>query len=208
MKKLISKLTPIQWVAVSLMLVGMMIMIPKANGMLNFYKEVEYAAEHNFASGNVSPDLLRPWMSLRYIAVAYAVPQLYLYDAAGIKPRPETSMLALNRLNQQMGHGKTDNQPELMGTIKDAIVAYRANPVATGLLEQKVEEWMTVQYIANSTGIPVDTILQALSLPLDGNAHKPLGFLSDEVDYPGGKKMLIATIQEIVEAQGPKPVMP
>ena len=208
MKKLISKLTSVQWLAVALMLVGVMIMIPKAKGMLDFYKEVQYAAEHNFASGNVSPDLLRPWMSLRYIAVAYAVPQLYLYDAAGIKPRPETSMLALNRLNQQMGHGKANNQPELIGTIKDAIVAYRANPVATGLLERKVEEWMTVQYIANSTGIPADTILQALNLPLDGNAHKPLGFLSDEVDYPGGQKMLIAAIQEIVEAQGAKPVLP
>jgi hypothetical protein len=208
MKKLISKLTPIQWLAMALILVGVTIMVPKAKGMFDFYKEVQYAADHNFASGNVSPELLRPWMSIRYIAVAYAVPQQYLFDAAGIKPKKETSMIALNRLNQQMGHGKGNGQPVLMKTIQDAIVAYRANPIVTGLLEKHVEEWMTVQYIANSTGVPAETILQAINLPLDGNAHKPLGFLSDEVDYPGGPKMLIAAVQKIVDTQGLNPEMP
>ena len=208
MKNLISRLTSIQWLALVLILVGIAIMVPKAKGMFDFYKEVQYAAEHNFASGNVSPDLLRPWMSIRYIAVAYAIPQQYLFNAAGIKPRKETSMIALNRLNQQLGYGKENGQPVLMKTIHDAILTYRANPVFTGLLEQRVEEWMTVQYIANSTGIPAEDILQVLNLPLEGNAHKPLGFLSDEVNYPGGTKAMITAVQEIVDARGLKPEKP
>jgi hypothetical protein len=208
MKKLISKLSPVQWLAVALIVVGVAIMIPKAMGMLDFYKEAKYAEEHNFAAGNLSPDLLRPWMSLRYIAVAYAVPQLYLYDAAGIQPRPETSMLALNRLNQQMKLGRVDGEPALMKTIREAITAYRVNPVVTGLLEQEAQDWMTVQYIANSTGVPAETILTGIGLPVDGNANKPLGFLSDTTHYSGGTKALVAAVQKVLDDQGVKPAQP
>ncbi len=208
MKKLFSKLTPVQWLAVALILGGLLIMIPKAKGMFDFYKEVRYAQENNFAAGNLSPDLLRPWMSLRYVAAAYAVPQQYLYTAAGIQPKKETSMIGLNRLNSQLRLGQVDGQPALLKTIRAAIIEYRAHPVVTGLLERSVEDWMTVQYIANSTGIPAAVIFQEVGLPAEGNAFKPLGFLSDETNYPGGPKALIAAVQKIVEAQGVKPVQP
>jgi hypothetical protein len=208
MKKLISKLSPVQWLAVALIVVGVAIMIPKVMGMLDFYKEARYAEEHHFADGNLSPDLLRPWMSLRYIAVAYAVPQHYLYDAAGIQPRPETSMLAINRLNKQMKLGQVDGEPALMKTIREAIVAYRANPVVTGLLEQKAEDWMTVQYISNSTGVPVETIFAGIGLPAEGNASKPLGFLSNTTQYSGGTKALVAAVQKVLDTQDVKPVTP
>jgi len=208
MKKLISKLTPVQWIAVALIVIGLAVMIPRAKGMLDFSKEVRYAQENNFAAGNVSPDLIRPWMSIRYISVAFAVPQKYLFDSAKIQPRKETSMIGLNRLNQQMGLGKVDNQPVLMKTIHDAIVEYRAHPVVTGLIEQYVEEWMTVQYIANSSGIPASVIFEAVGVPWEGNAFKPLGFLSKEVNYPGGTRALLAAIQKVVDAQGVKPVKP
>ena len=208
MKKLASQLTPLQWLAVLLIFIGVVIMIPRGIGLFSFSKEALYAAEHDFAAGNLSPNLLRPWMSIRYIAVAYAVPQKYLYDALGIRPKKETSMIAINRLNRQAGRGKANGNPELMGAIREAIVAYRANPVATGLIEQRVEDWMTVQYIANSAGIPAETIFQETGIPLAGNAYKPLGFLGNEVDYQGGPKALVAAIQEIVDAQAVKPVTP
>jgi hypothetical protein len=208
MKKLISRLTPIQWLAVILILIGVSIMVPKARGMVEFYREAQYATVNRFHEGNPSPDLLRPWMSMRYISVAYAVPQKYLFDTAGIQPRKETSMVGINRLNNQLGLGKVDGQPALMKTIREAILAYRANPVATGLIEQHVEGWMTVAYIANSTGIPAETILQGAGIPVDGNAYATLGFLSDKVNYPGKERALVATIQKIVDAQGVKPVAP
>jgi hypothetical protein len=208
MKKLASKLTPIQWLAVLLILIGVAIMIPKAVGMFDFSKEARYAAEHDFAAGNLSPDLLRPWMSVRYISVAYSVPQAYLFDAAGIQPRKETSMLSLQRLNKQMHLGQLDGEPALMQKVREAILAYRADPVVTGLIEQRVEDWMTIQYISNSTGIPVETIFAGTGLPADDNANKPLGFLSDQASYPGGNRALIAAIQKVVDAQGAKPVQP
>jgi len=211
MKNLLEKLKAIswvQWLAIALIVIGIAIMIPKAKGMLDFYKEVKYAQENNFAAGNLSPDLLRPWMSLRYVAAAYAVPQEYLYDAIGLQPRKETSMLGINRLNSQLGLGKVDGQPALLKTVREAIVEYRAHPVVSGMVERDVEDWMTIQYIANSSGIPALVIFEEVGIPADGNAFKPLGFLSDEVNYTGGPKALIAAIQKVVEAQGLRPVHP
>jgi hypothetical protein len=204
----IKSISKVQIFAIVLIMVGLAIMVPKAKGMFDFYKEVQYAKEHNFAAGNLSPDLLRPWMSIRYIAVAYAIPQKYLFDAAHIQPKKETSMIGLNRLNQQMRLGQVDGQLALLKTMRNAIVEYRAHPVVMGLLEKQVEDWMTVQYIANSSGIPAESIFQQINIPADGNAYKPLGFLSDEVNYSGGPKALIAAIQKIVDAQGVKPVTP
>jgi hypothetical protein len=208
MKKVVSKLTPIQWLAVSLIVIGVIIMIPRGIGLFSFTKEARYAAENDFAAGDLSPDLLRPWMSIRYISAAYAVPQAYLFDAAGIKPRKETSMLSLERLNKQMHLGQVDGEPALMQKVRDGILAYRANPVVTGLIEHRVEDWMTVQYISNSTGIPMETIFAAAGLPAEGNANKPLGFLGDQTSYPGGVKALVAAVQKVVDAQGAKPVQP
>jgi hypothetical protein len=204
----LKSISKVQWLAVALIVIGVAIMIPKAMGMLDFYKEARYAEENHFSDGNLSPDLLRPWMSLRYIAVAYDVPQLYLYDAAGIQPHPETSMLGLNRLNQQMKLGQVDGQPALMKTVREAILSYRANPRVTGLLEQEAQDWMTVQYISNSTGVPVETIFAGIGLPAEGNAHKPLGFLNDQTNYPGGPKALVAAVQKVLDDQGVKPAHP
>jgi len=204
----IKSISKVQWLAVALIVIGVAIMIPKAMGMVEFYKEARYAAEHDFSAGNLSPDLLRPWMSIRYIAVAYAVPQIYLYDTVGIKPHPETSMLALDRLNRQMKLGQVDGQPALMKTVREAILAYRADPVVTGLLEQEAHDWMTVQYISNSTGVPVETIFAGIGLPAEGNAHKPLGFLSDEMNYPGGPKALVAAVQNVLDDLGVEPAHP
>jgi hypothetical protein len=204
----IKSISKVQWLAVALIIVGVAIMIPKAMGMVEFYKEASYAAEHDFSAGNLSPDLIRPWMSIRYIAVAYAVPQIYLYDAVGIKPHPETSMLSLNRLNQQMKLGHVEGQPALMKTVREAILAYRADPVVTGLLEQEAHDWMTVQYISNSTGVPVEMIFAGIGLAAEGNANKPLGFLSDEMNYPGGPKALVAAVQKVLDDLGVEPAYP
>lgn len=202
----IKKVSKIKVLAVVLILAGLTIMIPRVMGMREFYKEVQYAQRNHFQAGNLSPDLLRPWMSIRYIAAAYAVPQQYLFDAAHIQPKRETSMVALNRLNRQMNLGTTpDGRPVLMETIRKAITAYRASPVVTGLLEKNVEDWMNVQYIANSTGIPAETIFQELGIPMEGNAYLPLGPLSDTVKFAGGPKGLMRALQEIVDRQGKKP---
>jgi hypothetical protein len=203
----IRSLNRVQWLALLLIVIGVAIMIPKGRGMAEFSREAQFAAENDFAAGNPSTDLLRPWMTIRYIAAAYAVPQEYLFDATQIQPKRETSFIAVNRLNQQMQLGQVNGEPALLGTIRTAIEAYRANPVSPGLLERHVEEWMTVQYIANSTGIPAEELFAA-GIPAEGNAYKPLGFLSDELNYPGGEPALAAALQTLVDEKGVKPEIP
>lgn len=209
MKRFIEKIksiSKVQILAVILIVIGLAIMIPKAKGMIEFYKEVRYASENNFAAGNPSPDLLRPWMSIRYISVAYGVPQQYLFNAANIQPKKENSMIGINRLNKQMGLPQGDDKrPVLLSTLRDAIVSYRESPVATGLIEQKVADWMTIQYVSNSTGIREEVIFQEIGVSMDGNAFKPLGFLGDDVKYPGGPKALVAAVQKVVDSHGMKP---
>lgn len=200
----LKSLTKIQVLAIALILIGAVVMIMRGRGMLEFSREVQYARSHNFAAGNLSPDLIRPWMSLRYIAVSYAIPQKYLYDAIGVRARPETSMLGVNRLNRQMGLGQTDGEPALMAKIRQAIIDYRAHPAPTGLLEQQVEGWMSVQYIANSTGVAAETILQELHLPIDSNRlNQPLDVTADEVNYTGGPRQLAVDVQAVINRLAP-----
>ncbi|MEI8133436.1 MAG: hypothetical protein WCG34_13470 [Leptolinea sp.] len=85
-------------------------------------------------------------------------------------------MLALDRLNQQSRLGQINGQPALLNTVRETIMAYRLNPVVTGLLEKQVEDWMTILYISNSTCIPVETIFNAHNIPADGNTNKPSAF--------------------------------
>jgi len=208
MKTILSKfksISKIQILAFCLVLFGLVLMVSKGLGMLEFYKEVRYANENNFSAGNLSPDLLRPWMTIRYISVAYAVPQAYLFENIGIQPKEENSMIALNRLNGKQGLGQANGRPAIMNTIHAAIDQYRAAPVVTGLIEKRVTDWMSVQYIANSIGLPAETIFQELGIPMDGNAYIPIGYLSDANDYEGGPKALVAAVQKIVDSH---PVQP
>jgi hypothetical protein len=204
----LKSLTKIQIIALVVIIFGVIFMISKAMGMVEIYQEGKFAFENNFAEGDVSPDLLRPWMTIRFISTSYAVPQAYIFDQANIQPRKETTLISLERLNQQMQLGEINNEPVLVNTMREIILSYRANPIATGLIEQEVQDWMTIQYVANSTGISADAILEYVEIPPEGNAYFPIGYLSEIANYEGGKSALIKKIQEIVDEQGVKSVIP
>lgn len=204
----IKSLNRIQIISLIVIALGVALIIPRITGMASIYKEAEFAFENNFAEGNVSPDLLRPWMTIRYISTAYAVPQAYIFEATNIQPRKETTLISLERLNQQMQLGEVNGEPVLVNKMREIIISYRANPIATGLIEREVQEWMTIQYIANSTGISADAIFEYADIESEGNAYFPIGFLSDRINYEGGEDALIAVIQEIVDEQGIRPETP
>ncbi len=201
----IRSVSRIKILAVVLIIAGVGIMVSKGLGMFSFYQEVRYAEINNFNAGNLSTDLLRPWMTVRYISVAYAVPQKYIFDGLLLKPKKENSMISLKRLNSQMNLGLVNKKPVILKMVADVINKYRANPVTTGLIEQNVTDWMSIQYVANSTGISSDLIFIELGIPKDGNAYLPLGYLSDSVNYSGGPKDLVAAVQKILDTQIKKP---
>ncbi|NPV77643.1 MAG: hypothetical protein HPY59_14885 [Anaerolineae bacterium] len=198
------KVSKIQLLALGLILIGLAIMLPRGFRMYQSYQEIEFARKHQFQTGDVSPDLLRPWMTIRYIAVSYAVPQEYLFDAVGIPPRRENSMISIARLNQQLGLGTKNGEPIVLDRIGEAILAYRANPVPTGLIERQVMGWMNLQYIANSTGIPTEVLFDEIGIPANGNAYIPLDVLSDKLHYEGGPRSLVQAVQRVVDAHSEK----
>src|SRR5690606_36746289 len=83
--------------------------------------------------------------------------------------------------------------PVILKRTQAAILAYRENPVTTGL--DDIRPWMTVQYIANSTGVPAEYLFEQLDIPAEGNAFKPLQMLAREVGFREGPRGLSEAIK-------------
>ncbi len=201
-------------VAIVLIIFGALTTIRYARGALNAYRTMEYARVNNFDAGNVDPALIRPWMNLRFVAVAYAVPEEYILEELGIRPPEghggrtdgppggrddrEFTQAPLDRLNDRLRLGNTNGEPALLPILRDVILRYREDPVATGMTERGVRPWMNMQYIANSTGIPVETFFEAMGVPVEGYAYIPLERLADEVQFVGGPGALMDAIRNVI----------
>ncbi len=203
MIKKFKSLTKKQWMgvilAIILIVAGVVFAVRYVRGTIYAYHSMQFAMQHNFDAGNPDVELLEPWMSMRYIAEAYTVPQSFLFDELGLEMNPPNSELPVGQLNRQLGRRGRPEQPIILGKIRDAILKYRENPIVTGLQEQRVARWMSVQYIANSTGIPADYIFEQIGLPMDGYAYMPLPRLADEAHYEPGDRELARQIQEIID---------
>jgi hypothetical protein len=163
------------------------------------FRQLQYIHQQGLDRGVASVEAVRPWMTIRFIAVAYAVPEEYLYNALAIPFDRRNADQPLGELNRIYHLGFSPNSTELaiIDQARAAITEYRANPVVTGLRD--VRPWMSVRYIANSTGVPEDYIFTQLGVPSAGNESKPLDILSDELHYRGGPRALADDIQRVLE---------
>jgi hypothetical protein len=161
-------------------------------------RQLRYIHQQGLDRGIASVDAIRPWMTVRFIAVAYAVPEEYISSALEIpfeQRRPDTS---LGELNKQLQLGQSpDNELAIIAKAKTAINAYRANPVATGLRD--VRPWMSIRYIANSTGVPEQVIFTAIGIPATNNEYKPLDLLGKEQHFPGGPRALADAVTKALD---------
>ncbi|MCP4359028.1 MAG: hypothetical protein GY796_13490 [Chloroflexi bacterium] len=171
-----------------------------AEGVYDAYREMEFAHQYNFDAGNPDVDLLQPWMNIRYIAVAYTVPQAFLFEEIGMEMNRVNSESPIGRLNEQFSVGWIDDQPVIIIRLRDAILKYHNNPVVTGLAEDEVDAWMNIQYIANSTGIPPEYIFEQIGIPMDGHAFMPLSRLIEVTGYELGKEVLVEQLQQIIDS--------
>jgi hypothetical protein len=169
------------------------------------FQQLQYIRQQGLDRGTASVEAIRPWMTIRFIAVAYAVPEEYLYSALAIPFNQRNADQSLGELNRIYELGLVPNSTELVivDKARTAITEYRKNPVATGLRD--VRPWMSIHYIANSTGVPEQTIFNAIGLPQAGNEDKPLEFLSEEQHYPGGPRALADAVQNALTQQRATP---
>jgi hypothetical protein len=162
------------------------------------FRELNYIHAEGLDRGTASLDAIRPWMTIRFVAVAYAVPEEYLYAKLNIPFDRRNANKPLGPINDdnKLGQSPHGPYPAIIDKVRDAITAYRANPVATGLRD--VRPWMSVRYIANSTGVPEQTIFREINIPASGNESKPLDLLSKEQHYPGGPPALVDAIKNVL----------
>lgn len=180
----VKPLTKLKILALLLVIVGLSLVVHFGIRSYHSFREMQYIHKQGLDVGMADVEAIRPWMTVRFIAVAYAVPQEYIFAELNIPFEQRNSQETLHDLNQKYNFGPpADNhEPPIIDRVRQAILQYRANPVATGLKED-VRPWMTIRYIANSTGIPEEYIFQQIGLPATGNQNKPLDRLDQEFHY-------------------------
>lgn len=191
--------------AVLLIVVGLAIMLIFGARALRTYREIQYIQAQGLDRGTASVEAIRPWMTIRYVAVAYAVPEEYIFAQLEIPYNRRNSNEILGRLNDEVGLGMSPNgdYPLVVDRVAQAILDYRANPVPTGLRE--IRPWMTLRYIANSTGVPEEYLLEKLGLDAQKAAEidatvRPLDQLGPELHLPGGPEAYFQLIREAIDA--------
>lgn len=182
--------------ALALVLLGLAVAVGFSLHSLRSFRHMRYIQEQGL--DREAPDLeaIRPWMTIRFIAVAYAVPEEFLYAELGIPFDRRESDRPLGRIRPTPEPGGTPPEPDFGGVLveraKAAVRAYRADPVATGLRE--LRPWMSLRYIANTAGMPLDTLYAQSGLPSSLNPDKPLDLVAEEADFPGGTRALVETL--------------
>jgi hypothetical protein len=198
LKHWLAQLAKARLLPIILIVVGLAITVFFGLRAISSFRQLQYIHQQGLDRGVAGVEAVRPWMTIRFVAVAYAVPEEYLYSQLEIPFERRNADRALGELNRdyQLGLSPNGNELVIIDRIKAAINAYRANPVVTGLGD--VRPWMSIHYIANSTGVPQAYIFDQLGLPQAGNENKPLNLLSDELTYPGGPRALADDIQRIL----------
>jgi len=199
----LKSLTKIQILAIILVVIGLGLVIFFGMRSVRSFREMQYIRDQGLDVGTADVEAIRPWMPVQFVAVAYGVPQEYLFAELNIPFDHRNSRDTLFELNRKYDFGPPNErgqEPPILDKVREAILAYQANPVATGLKED-VRPWMSILYIANSTGIPKEYIFQQLGIPVDGNEGKPLDRLEEEFKF-GGRREIVEAVRRALAQYG------
>ena len=197
----------LQWrtLAIFLIVVGAVIITLYGLRSLRSYREFQYIRAEGLDRGAARIEAIRSWMTVRYVGVAYAVPEEFIFAQLEIPYNRRSSNATLGELNDEYGMGLSPNStyPQIIDRVAQAIRDYRANPVPTGLRD--IRPWMTIRYIASSTGVPEATLLEAIGLDAERAAEidatvRPIDQLAPELRLPGGPRALFELLEKTVES--------
>ncbi len=196
-----------QWrtLAIFLIIVGAVLVSLFTLRSIRSFREFQYIRSEGLDRGTARIEAMRGWMTVRYVGVAYAVPEEYIFAQLEIPYNRRNSNEILGRLNEEYGLGQSPNgdYPLIIDRVAQAILDYRADPVPTGLRE--LRPWMTIRYIASSTGVPETVLFAALGLDearaaeIDASV-RPLDQLGPELRLPGGPEELFRRLEEAISS--------
>ena len=177
-------------------MIGLVVIIIFGLRSVRSYRQWQYVREQGLDRGVASVEAIQPWMTIRYVSVAYSVPEEYIFAQLDIPFNKRNSNDYLGRLNRDYDFGRPapGDTPAIVEKVAASILAYRENPVATGL--DDIRPWMTIRYIANSTGVPETYLIEQLGITTDdNNLFKPLDQLAKDVRYERGPRGLVEVIK-------------
>ena len=192
----LNKMLNSRWLALGLVVIGVALIVFFGIRSVRAYRQLQFIRNEGLDRGTASVDAIRPWMTVQYVGVAYGVPEEYLFAQLDIPFNRRNSRDTLGHLNRAYDFGPPvpGEEPPIIAAAAAAILAYRENPVATGL--DDIRPWMTLRYIANSTGVPESHLLTALGIDSeDNNLFKPLDQLAKDIRFEGGPRRLIEHIK-------------
>jgi hypothetical protein len=137
------------------------------------------------------------------------VPEEYIFAQLEVPYNRRNSNETLGQLNDDYKMGISPNgHPQIIERVAQAIRDYRANPVPTGLRE--IRPWMTLRYIASSTGVPESYLLQQVGLDEQRAAQidatvRPIDQLAPELHMPGGARALFKLLEDAINRYEAKP---
>lgn len=202
----LKSLSKFQILALALVAIGLVLVLVFGVRTYRSFRMLQYIREQGIDTGTADVDAIQPWMTVRFVAVAYAVPQEYIFAELDIPFDRRNSNDTLGALNRKFNLGRSPDGefPAIIDPLAEAITQYRENPVATGL-EDDVRPWMSIQYISNSTGVPADYIFEQLGIPNeDNNAFKPLDRLDKDYRF-GGPREISEAVQAVLARYEAKP---
>jgi len=88
-------------VAILLIIVGLVIISLYGLRSLRTYREFQYIRAEGLDRGTARIDAIRPRMTVRYVGVAYAVPEEYIFAQLEIPYNRRNSHETLGRLNEE-----------------------------------------------------------------------------------------------------------
>ncbi|MCB0089237.1 MAG: hypothetical protein KDE54_15120 [Caldilineaceae bacterium] len=158
----------------------------------------QFLREQSFAPGTADVKDVRAWMTLRLVSATFCVPESVLNAQLGIPSEQIEGEPTLGQLNSRYGFGMSEHgeYPAIVDKVQAAILAFRANPTPPGLAQ--IDAWMSIRYIAISTGVPENYLLAQTDIADPNAATQNLADLSVSIPYPGGVNGLVQTLQKVV----------
>jgi hypothetical protein len=152
-------------------LVAGLFLVVGATKVAGYWQTKEAMVSLRNGGGQLEPEQIRGWMTLRDISTGYGVPLPELYRRSRLPER----VGADTRLNMIARTYKVEFEPdEMRGVVKSFLQKKEESPKQHKSGGEEIRGTMTLNEVALKTGVPKDYILKALGSLKGADPHVPI----------------------------------